>query len=692
MTYCKNCGSPIEDGGAFCTECGTPVEAVENEAQDTQAPVEQAENAVQEAQVSEETTAIEAQAQVVTAENEVQGFQISEEAINDEAQSPAEEAPAEEFFSDETAEEAPKKKKRKMPKLLKIGLPIVALALVAVIVFNFSTIYGALLRTFGSGKQYFNYVQSKAVDKFCDSFIDNFYAPLVSEPKSLTADMTLDFTIDESIADLIGADDSAAGELIDIINNLTFVASAKTDGNDKAAYDVMLKLSGKEIIAADLILDNPGGAFYFALPQLFEEYFKLDINSITQKTSQDDYYNDYYGESVYAEPAVTGESVATKLMEVLPEILPSSEEMKDLLSRYAEIAFDAIDDIEKDSTTLTVGSVKEDCTVLSFKISEKTVINIAKAILKEAKNDGTIKEILNNFEKELGEEILGSSSGLYEKFQDFVDEALDELDDVETGSTSIKVKEYVNSSHEIIGLEVSVDKQDVIYFATARDGDKFATEVDIASMVKIDGKGTEKDGKTNGTFSVSYLNQDILTLKVKNYASDGNNFSGSFIFTPSEELLSNYLSSDAASLVELLNPSLEIKIESKKESGKFAINILQGESKVLLGVEISSTITGDGSNITIPSDAIDINDEAAMEEWAAGVDIEATLEKIMTALEEAGVSEDTLNNLIAMFTGANQDSYDEEYYDDYYADYSDYNDYEFSYSDYLDSEYSYDYY
>ncbi len=608
MLFCEKCGNQIEEGSTFCGACGAPVNEPSEQSQATP--------------VAEDVAPVE------------------------------ENIPMDDFSSDEYLG---KKKKRGMPIWAKIGLPVVALALVAVIILNISTIWGTLLKWVGSGESYFRFVQSKAIDEMSENFVDNYYSAIKGETNEVKTTVSMGMTVDESLGGTIGLD----SEVLDVINDAEFVATLNSK-SEKIGADVALNLSNKEVLSLETIIDAGSESIYFTVPEIIDSYMKAELDTSDMDVSFD----------------ILNEAFAT---------LPEDDDMQELITKYTNIVFECVEEVDKDSYTIKIEGVEQNCTSLSFELTDELATDMAKAVLKEAQDDETIKAVIKDMEK-----ALDTDEDAYGAFSDAIDEALDELGDYEAEDITLaEITEFVNSSHEIIGFEIEAEDQ-TVFFATAVDGDEVAAEINFFNEVILAGKGSVEDDLLSGKFALETSGKELVELKISNYdvkLAEKGKFAGNIKLSLTEDGI-DMLDSEAASVFKLLNPVIELDVKHPEDNKcEIKLNLLGSSDTILLGFNVTVVNSDKADNISVPKDAVDVNDDEAMAELAESIDLNKILEK----LEDAGIPDEIYDLISEMLVPSypSYDTYSDYIYDDYsdyYDDYSDYEDvYDFSETDEYDT-------
>lgn len=625
--FCHKCGKELPDGTLFCGECGAKQD--NGVVQTAEAPAAETVNPIQTTEA-------------------VNGFEVQAD-------------PAPQFAPAFAAAsfDAPQKKKKKL--WLKLLPAVIALALVAAILLNLGTVIGFGIKTFGSDKAYFGYVEKKAFDAYADDVTD-LYSALVknyTSSQSLSGEMKL--ILGDDLLQILETASSGSMKL-DWLKDIAIAYNVNMNGSAEE-LNMGLKLGNTEIVALRAIVDLLKGDIYMALTNLSDKYMHIEGMNGTDSAAA-------------VMPSIYGN-------EDFKKALPAEEALNELIKKYVKIALEEIEKVEKSSDTVRIEGIKESCTTITFTVTNEDLMDIAVAVLEEAKKDSEIKAIIEDFVKFLNdEEILDDKpSDVYDEFVEIVDEAIDETEDSkkemdkdELENELISVIDYVNGSHEVIGRDFEVGGQKYVSYATARDGSDFATEIDIANTLTIKGSGTDKNGKINGKFSVSASGMSVGDIEIVDFESsdlEEGEVSGTFRFIINKQLLSMFSNAagEYASLINGLN-GVEIKLAGDKESASYEFNVLYN-NKTLAGIAVSGK-TQDSKEIKYPAESSVVEGE---EEYLETID----LDKLYTALEKAGVPSELIAALKSgtLFGNSLEDDYYEDFVDGYEDDY----DYDYDFED-----------
>ena len=381
------------------------------------------------------------------------------------------------------------------------------------------------------------------------------------------------------------------------------------------AIQLALGLKGQHIVTANLLMNMTESVIHIGLPELNDQWIKLEAGSADMPN------------------VITGGMSSPAMLAELAEALPDAETLTKVLDRYIALILAGLKNVDQTTTTLEVGGVKQECTVLTLKLYEEDALNIVKSVLSTAKDDPDLKKIIEDAAKGI-EEMVGEYIGAEEAYNDFKDGVEGLLADLEEETefdteNPIQLDTYVDKNHNIIGMKLNMDSQgeryDVVYFYNLTEGEKTAFEFAVPSDVddtddfKVSGTGTKAGGKTSGTYTVTMQGMDMVTVKI----ADLNEEAGTITLTPSADLFPGEVTDMLGDL------SLQIKLSGEG----FELNIL-GDNELLLGIVLKA-VESDGPSLDAPSNAVDITDSSALEKWTEKL----VMDKVMDNLEKAGAYE-----------------------------------------------------
>lgn len=631
--FCPNCGIPAAEDAVFCANCGTKL--TQEEAQPlADAPIP--------AEIPAETPAEIPQTPVeVVAEAPAQ---TPEELPWEPADAPV--------FAQASFDAAPKKKKSKKKlavTLAVIGVLLIAAAIVTLVFWG--PISGFFVKTFGSPEDYFQHVEKQAAEDSADT-VSSYYNTFLASATTYTAvEGTMRLQVSDKLIQLLAAGGADAD--LSWLEDLTIDYETVVDG-EWTMLNMMLAISGTDITDVVMIMNTTTGEYYIGMPSLSSEYLHYDPS-------------DYYMPGM-----MVGSVNPYKLLsdEAFIKALPDEKTVNTLVRRYLQIIAENATNVEKESDTLEIGDLEQKVTVLEYELTQKGLMKIAKAVLKEAKTDKDLKKVINDMSKYLEEQgVLDDASTVYDDFQDAVEEALDSLGDVNASSETLLVlTDYVDGKSEIIGRKLSVQGQTILEYATITKGKEFATEWKFGNGNAVfRGEGTIDGDVREGKYVLNVQGVDYLQLAAsydEKKLADGQ-LNGRFLLTPSATMLQAMdLDSQLGNMISSMNLGLELVLSSDQKKGSSAINLVSG-NEVLLGISAEATVT-DAKEVA-PPDAGNWVDFRYADDWATGLD----LDKVISALRKTKVPAEITDSLEDAIDQMNNPygGYYDDYYNDYYSNY-----------------------
>lgn len=538
----------------------------------------------------------------------------------------ASEAPAQEetqeTFELNTAEVQPPKKAKKKKGGLIAGIAAAVVAVAAAAVFIFMGVDGVKAfvgRTFQSPEDYLVDVESAAIQEYTADVMQAYGKLLAGNGTMQTAAKAeIGLTVGNEILTMV---ESAMGSQMDLdwLNKINLTLN--TNMQDTAMQVGMgLGLGNSQLLSADVIYDMGNGKAYVAIPELNKNYLYADVAS-----------------EIPADQLQQIITKSAKLNADLTKALPTEEEMSAMIDTYVNVALSGIKSVEKDTDTVTIDGASQKMVVLTAKIRERDLVDIAEEILKTAEKDKTLKKTIKALEDYV--EDVNALSGapamdvdLYEEFTSAIPELLEGLEEArEEASTEnyVKVKVYVDMKNNVRGHELSVftdgeQEGETISWLTVVKGNTTYTEAELGEAT-ITGEKTEKKGVSAGSYTLQVEKEKIGTLEFENVTENG----GTLRLIPSEDILADALS--GSGIPAMLSNKLALEWTYSTEETKITneINILM-DSKKLIGLTLSAT-AAEGGKISIPTNAVNANSQTEIMQWAKGVDVDGVIQKLESA-------------------------------------------------------------
>lgn len=661
---CNKCFAEIPDDSKVCPFCGAALEAEE-------AP---AEEAPAEAVLAEEAPVEAAPAQAAPVEAAPAVAPVVTPAVSFE--------PASE----------PKKAKKGGKKLLTIGLPIAAVVTAAAVLVatNFGFIKGKFIKWFKSDAEYVSFVETENMKNATNDVVELYrtlYDNLGTELEG-NYNAEVEVTVGDELKSLFSQyvlGSPSATNYFDFFQkaNLKMNFNAK-DGNLR--LEGFVGVNGTNLLSANVI-QTAEGEMYLQVPELSSKYLYAEV---------DEPMSGYVS---------VQDMVATFDAEELKEVLPDPDLLEKVLNRYFKVAFDTIDDVDAEKVTLKIDNISQDCDAYSIEISEKMLINMAIAVLEEAKDDEELKEIIMPVVEFVFISAGAYSSEIEDSIDDGLDDAIDELKDYRSEASREAVMiltDYVDGSHNIIGRSITfpirLDKDEVaINIYSVEDGKDYGMKFEVvgvegaglcfkATGTKSGDKLTVKgglevnivgisnslapDGSVQSTETTSQK-MEVLNFSTKDLdieLLEEGIFKGTITLAPGDDLL-NELASEGnvpTSVASLLALQVELVGNGSEDATDTTINILLAGKKAL-GIRLTAS-EGEPADIAIPSkgECIDATSSEAMEAWMQDMNPQVLLDK----LEAIGFPTELLEEGSTSGEPTVEDYYN-DYYNDYYDQYAD---------------------
>lgn len=428
--------------------------------------------------------------------------------------------------------------------------------------------------------------------------------------------------------------------------------------DELVGYDIALMLANEKIISLSALVNMTSSMVWLAVPELNDTYVKVDVTDMGLDMGS------ILG-SMQNMPDVTG-------------VLPSDEQLSELLNRYLEIALANIKNVTRTATTLELDGLKQDCTEMSVKIYQADAQAVLKAVAQEALEDDDLKEIIENFTDYYNElmraqyENMGYGSywqdiELYSSFVEFLEATLEEMevsDDELDTENYIELITYIDDDHNIIGRKLTAGREGNMHYYTVKEGNAFAFEAVIEDAgFEITGSGTDKSGTVDGEYTLTVQGTDYVVLEVENWKTSGGSVEGTLRIEPTAYLMNKIFGGSNA--LPFADIALEIKLDMDDQV-YMELNLL-GNDALVVGLVLEAR-TSSADDLREPSNAIDLNNQSALMDWVEDMDFDT----VFRNMRNAGVPSDLVDLLeegldMAMNGGYSEPDYDYDY--DYGYDY-----------------------
>ncbi len=641
--FCEGCGNQIENGSMFCESCGWKVpEGAWNEPELSSAPAPDM-NQMQEPSYAPAQDMNQMQeASYAPAQDMNQMQEPSYAPAQDMNQMPqqyyggAYDPNAQMYASFEQQAPIPviKQKKKfsfKSPKFI-VPAAIVCVLLVCGIIFR-DYVANFCIKTFASDETYYQYVEKKEALEFAEAFSEGYgiYTTTLAGENDNTVKGSLTVTLGDDTIEMLEAytqDMETLG-----LDDLSWCSTVSIDytmvrEDNKYSYECVFSLGSSKLITMNMIMDLEENKIYLQFPELSEDYICVD-NSLEAGYG----YSSNSVASLYSEMAAN---------------LPSQKEMEKLLGRYIKCVIESVNDVDKDSSTITAGNVSAKYTELSYDLDLKLVSNIMNNVYKTAKNDKDLKKVVGGL-------LDLSGMGAYYDKDEFYDEMMDEFKDAcsemkemakEYNSSAGTMTVWVNAKGDIVGRDIKVgggySQVELGYYAPEK-GSKCGFDMFVnaygETVFEIDGSGKKSGDKVTGTYSLIVQDMELVDFDLSKVAvemSKDGSATGSITISTGkdyedfieEEFGYSYYDSERYMILSALSEySLKIDMNSKNKKANATYTILNGKD-VLVSISASTSASKGGTAVKVPSKADVYDAEYESEEFIKTFDIEGYIQKL----------------------------------------------------------------
>lgn len=517
--------------------------------------------------------------------------------------------PLEEPFNLTTPSDVTEKKNNKSKKWLWIGIGVacvIALTVTLLLVFGVfgqeseeAEDYEEEILTFNSPQEQFDYLVK-------DSVVSAFDAESSAQFNKSEIHVLLGKTIQELLAVEM---EMPAKWLKDICLTTQYDISDRESG-----VEIGIGLDKTSILTLQCFQDSQLMRYLIGLPELSDQYLKIDMKALMEASGVD-----------------------------MDSLVPAGgfqmdmAALKPLVSKYWELFVSGLGEVNEAQETITVDGISQNCTKLRVSVSEAQCAEILLSILREAKSDQQLQDLMTSLFESLDYQLTMSN------FEQSLDETIARFEQLkESADTTENVfyDIFVDEKNHVIGHALTNVEGESIYWKKATADGKFAFSAEIPDTLKISGSGTVKNRKESGTYDVVVDGEQLLTVKVKNITENKKKgtSSGTVTIIPGAELVNEMV--EAFSGVGYpADLSLEFAWDNKKDSAS-------GSFKIFVADELLAGITVDSSQESVslekPSEGVDImNDPEGLKNWILGLNFE----KVIKNFEKADVPDSLIKQI-----------------------------------------------
>ncbi len=495
---------------------------------------------------------------------------------------------------------------------------VVAVAAVAALVLNMSTLVGTVVKTFATDTEYYKYVELNTLKSGTDT-LTGYYTLLrdavCNNEKKQQG--TVRPVLGEALLETL-PEESAWEEL----NGVTLSYTANYKDN---AW--MLELTADEAetegdpFRVVGIWDIVGETLFVGLP---------DVNDSFLSWSPSDGEE---GKDLTVPPRGTvgwNEWLQdTALAEDLRAALPTGKELDKLLDRYLTTVLDKVTVTAAARTVLQVGGVQQECEKITVTVTEKQWVDIALTVLNGAKKDSEILAVLQEAQGFFDKRDIADVD-LPAMYNQAVEQALKQVQTAQisaTDNTLFTLISFVNTQHEVIGRRVSVKGHEQFSYLTVQNGNAIATEWSVGNGMKFVGNGTRRGNLVSGEYTLLQNGTALATLQATDFdivrAMEGY-MNGTVRVIPTATLFER-LQLDA-DVLSTNTVALELVAKTSKSNHHVTLNVYQNDT-LRLGLVLENK-TGRAETVTFPENTVDAADQEAVDAWLEGVEGETLGEKL----------------------------------------------------------------
>jgi hypothetical protein len=285
-----------------------------------------------------------------------------------------------------------------------------------------------------------------------------------------------------------------------------------------------------DVISMELFMDTAASDIFFRFPELSKAYLKFtekDLNS---------------GDTLGVNSGTT-----LGMLEY-----PDADKTIDFLQRYSNIIIDNISKLTLEKNyKLSLDKLSVKCSKMTITITNNDLNKISKAILKEAKNDEYLINLVTNY---------GMTK---EEFQSSIDESLKELNTSTQNliAKNINMVVYVDKNSNIIGREIKESNSKAVFAYTLLSKSSYneynilIKDEDGNKVVNATGHQTKKDGAYDGKATLKLsdpsetyftdMSFDIEYADYKSEIKDGRNYQYGTFTISSPELMGMQINSES---------------------------------------------------------------------------------------------------------------------------------------------------
>ena len=494
----------------------------------------------------------------------------------------------------------------------------------------------AIAEKFATPEEYYQTVETRNVDALTGHVSSAYDAILLSnvtaDDLGVTGSLRLEIgdKLRELLLDAIGdsLDEINPGEDLKWMKTLA-LAYDLSHKSDLGGVNAAIQLNGTDIVHLKAVVRSADGTLWLSVPELTDRWMQTTLEELDLDDMSD----------VPGLGPVLGMFTAenSEKLDPIKAALPDEKTVGSLLEKYLSEAVGCIEDVKKESGTLSTEDVSAEYTVLTSTITPETVVKIVEKLGPELREDKEIRKIILDMAEAAGEE----GETRYKEFTDRIDEVLGDTSQITENMTDdIVMTVYLDKSGDVHGRVIDAGDQRVELLMPEKGGQFGLTlryTSDGEELLLLSGGGKRSGDKLTGDLDLTVNGEYYAAIGLDGFdiekVKDGF-FSGGVEVRPTASLWNRI---DELGGGEPLFPE---SVRSLLESLvlRFDLNTTKDKAEIRLTVSNGSenffTLALDGAKTGAKQ--LTTSDGVEMDEWAEEITLDR-LEKVVASIEKAGV-------------------------------------------------------
>jgi hypothetical protein len=516
----------------------------------------------------------------------------------------------------------PQEPRKKFPKIPLIIAGVVLILIIALGVFNASAIENMVKRQFSSPKDYLKYIVERDAKRSSD-MIANVYGNYITQAKKQikqTNEVDYKFTVGKPAKDLFK---KVAGSDVDIdwLDTLS-VKTLTTIDKKQVGTKTNLTINDTPITDVISIMTNEGVSI--SVPTISPDELYSEVDDDVPFINVDKFL-DFY------------------------DNLPDKAKVKTVLKNYASFEFDSGSNYKASSDSISAGDLSVPVYAITREYSPEDMKDSFTKLADKMSKDKDLKEVFKktyNAYFDLYNEnyvtMLGLPNDPDEAYDKLINKLDDFADDYDNTASTVKVTTWIDSFGNVIGNKSESDNGVTVNsfeYKLLTKGGKFAIYISVKEddneLFGIEGNGKLNLGKASGNITL-YKDDDIVSdLKLKTL--DLTKLKSGVLETEFE-VIPNSEFIDSSGIADMALSDFTFGVKSSKDKASFTI---KHDSSDFLNLDITAKV-GKPEKIEIKADnSYDISNSSDMQDYFKDADFD----KLLDNLENAGVSQDILDEL-----------------------------------------------